>query len=326
MVKRSELNNKENHMKSSSNTIKKTIFLLPLLAVSLISSSCSTHYSDYDHKDVVAKLLLEKSFQVTAGGKLGVEVVAADVEVTTWSQNEVSVKIYGDEDALDKVDIAVEQSGNTVSVSIEKKSFLKSLSNLDLRVEVKTPASYSAEVKTSGGFIKLKDMNGSLALKTSGGNIGVANSSGSLDARTSGGDVKLGKFKGSAKLHTSGGNVQVKDVEGSVEAGTSGGDVEIDSQSGSIVAKTSGGSIRLKYTGENQGIECSTSGGDIDVYVPESFKADVMLKTSGGSVSCELPASNVKTGNSSFTGSVNGGGVPLICKTSGGSISLNKLK
>jgi len=307
-------------------TAKRSLLLILLGAASLVPSACTSHFGDHVGGTINEKLLLEKTFPSAQGEKLAVEVVAADVVVSTWNKNEVSVKIYGDDDALEKVDITAEKSGEGVFVEIEKKSFLKSLSNLGLRVEIITPESYSAGIKTSGGDVKVKDMSGSFALKTSGGNIGLKNLSGSLDAKTSGGNIRLEKFKGSAKVGTSGGNVEVKEVEGSVDAGTSGGDVLVDSKAGAISASTSGGNIRVIYNGENQGIECSTSGGDIDVYVPGSFKADVTLKTSGGSVSCELPASNMKTGQSSFTGLVNGGGPKLICKTSGGSISLNKLQ
>lgn len=307
-------------------TVKRSLLLMLLGAASLVPSAFTSHYSDQVGSSVNEKLLLNKTFPSSPGEKLAVEVVAADVMVSTWNKNEVSVKIYGDEDALEKVDISAKKSGEGVFVEIEKKSFLKNLSNLGLRVEIITPEKYSAGVKTSGGDIKVKDMSGSFALKTSGGNIGLKNLSGSLDAKTSGGDIRLEKFSGSANVGTSGGNVEVKEVEGSVDAGTSGGDVVVDSKSGAISASTSGGSIKVIYNGENQGIECSTSGGDIDVYVPQSFKADVSLKTSGGTVSCELPASNVKTGHSSFSGLVNGGGPKLICKTSGGSISINKLQ
>ena len=306
-------------------TVKRSLLLMLLGVASLVPSAC-THYTDIGTGDINQKLLLEKTLPTSAGAKLSVDVVAADVMVSTWNKNEVSVKIYGDDNALEKVDATVEKSGDGVLIEIEKKSFLKNLSNLGLRVEVITPENYSAGIKTSGGDVKVRDMKGSFALKTSGGDIGMKNLSGSLDAKTSGGNIRLEKFNGSANVKTSGGNVEVKDVEGSVDAGTSGGDMDIDSKSGAISASTSGGNIKLVYSGENQGIECSTSGGDIDVYVPADFKADVTLKTSAGSVSCELPASNVKSGNFSFTGTVNGGGQKLICKTSGGSISLNKLK
>ncbi len=313
-------------MKQAIKMIKKSLLLFPFLAISLFSGGCSAHYGDYIASDGPEKLLLEKSFQVNAGEKLGVEAVAADIWVSTWSKNEVAVRIYGNENALEKVDISVDKISSGVMIEIEKKSFLKSLSNLGLRVEVMAPESFNTDLKTSGGDIKVKDMRGSFAMVTSGGNIGLENSSGSVNGKTSGGNIKLMKFNGSAALKTSGGNIVVKDVEGSVDVGTSGGDIDIDSQKGTIVAKTSGGNIKLKYNGENQGIECGTSGGDIVAYVPETFKADVILKTSAGEVECELPASNVKTTHSSFTGTVNGGGMPLTLKTSGGSISLNKLK
>ncbi len=104
-------------------TVKRSLLLMLLGVASLIPSACTTHFSDYGGKDVNEKLLLEKNFPSQSGEKLAVEVVAADVVVTTWNRNEVSVKIYGDEDALEKVDITAEKSGEGVFIEIEKKSF-----------------------------------------------------------------------------------------------------------------------------------------------------------------------------------------------------------
>jgi hypothetical protein len=98
----------------------------------------------------------------------------------------------------------------------------------------------------------------------------------------------------------------------------------VQTASGTVNLGTSGGDIKLRYTGENQGINCRTSGGDIMVSVPADLKAEVALESVGGSVRCNLDATGVSMDKNKFSGNINGGGPRVICKTSGGSVSLKK--
>ena len=69
----------------------------------------------------------------------------------------------------------------------------------------------------------------------------------------------------------------------------------------------------------------STSGGDIDIKLPEDFKATMDVSTSGGDVSCSLNMSNIKKSyGSSLAGNINGGGEKLNAYTSGGDITVKE--
>jgi hypothetical protein len=129
------------------------------------------------------------------------------------------------------------------------------------------------------------------------------------------------KYSGKSVLNTSGGDIVVTAHKNELEAKTSGGDIQIDATEGKILAKTSGGDIILNYNGQNSGIELGTSGGDISIVLSSNFAADVLLKTSGGSINNNFKNSKMSEfSKSKFEGKYNNGGALLTAKTSGGSI------
>ena len=113
----------------------------------------------------------------------------------------------------------------------------------------------------------------------------------------------------------------LKEGYGNIDAKTSGGDVEINSKNGKISAGTSGGDIGVKYFGDNKGVELYTSGGSIKVQLSSDFSADVLFKTSGGSIKNKFNNSRAtEITKNKFEGKFNDGGAEFTAKTSGGSI------
>lgn len=270
------------------------------------------------------KLLHEKTFQTSPGKKLTVEGSSGDIIITTWDKSEVFVKISCNDNALEKMQFKMELVDDGILVKGERKS-TDWFSNIRVKYEVIIPSKYSVYAKTSGGDINIKNVDGKIELNTSGGDIDVQSSVGKLNGKTSGGDVDIKNQNGDIDVKTSGGDITLSGIKGDVNCKTSGGDIEIISNDGKINGSTSGGDITLDYSGPNKGVELSTSGGDIKILVPSDFGAKAELKTSGGKVSCNLNTSNVvEIKSTKFEADLNNGGAPLICKTSGGSISVKK--
>ena len=236
------------------------------------------------------QLIKEKSFKILPGKNLNIDLSSGDVEVTYWDKSEVSVKIYGNENAFNKMDFELNANDEMVEIIGKKKSSVSSwFSNINVQVEIKAPSQIN------------------------------------LDINTAGGDIKCGGIHGIAQLNTSGGDVWADKFSGDLNVSTSGGDVYLFCKDAKINAETSGGDIKLEYSGENMGIEVSTSGGDIDIKLPGNIKASLDLSTSGGDVSCTLTMNNVrKSYETSLVGDVNGGGEKLIAHTSGGDITVTE--
>jgi hypothetical protein len=273
-------------MYSKFNLIKKlSVYLIISLAFSF--NACG---SMHIHSDDDLQLIKEKSFNISSGKNLLVEISSGDVLITYWDKEEVFVKILGDEDAMEKMDFTMEGNGEQIKVNGKKKSSTSSwFSSISVKVEIKVPSKFN------------------------------------LDVNTAGGDIKCGGITGKAELSTSGGDIWADKYSGDLLVSTSGGDIFIFCTNTKINAETSGGDVKLEYEGENKGIDLSTSGGDIEVKLSKDFNAAIELSTSGGDVSCLLNMSNVKKSSGTrISGDLNGGGEKLSAHTSGGDITVTE--
>ena len=304
--------------------MNKMLLFTSLIILATTSFSCTMDNSYSDDQNL--QVLQEKTFQINQGKTLKVDASSGNIEISTWDKNEVYVKISGNNRAKEKVEFTFQNDENRVDVTAKSKSsFFGFSSGIRMRFEIKVPRNFNPETHTSGGNIKLDGLTGNPILKTSGVNIFVKNTTGNIRTNTSGGEIRVENVSGSVNLSTSGGNITANNFNGNFDAHTSGGNIKLTGNDSKIYAETSGGNIKLNYTGENKGIELSTSGGDIEIYLPADFNASAKLSSSGGRISCDFRGNNaVKISSSKFEADINKGGNPLYAKTSGGNIEVSK--
>jgi DUF4097 and DUF4098 domain-containing protein YvlB len=305
--------------------MNKMLLFASIIFMAATSFSCTVNSSSYSD-DQNLLVLQEKTFQINQGKILKLDASSGNIEISAWDKNEVYIKISGNSRAKEKTEFTFNNDENQVEVTAKSKSnFFGWNSGIKLRFEIKVPKNFNPETHTSGGNIKLEGLTGNPNLKTSGGNIYVRNSSGNIRTNTSGGEIRVDNVSGSVKLSTSGGNIEVNNFNGNFDAHTSGGNIKLTGNDSRIYAETSGGNIELTYKGENKGIELGTSGGDIEINLPEDFNASAKLSSSGGKISCDFKGTNaVKISSSKFEADINKGGNPLYAKTSGGNIEVSK--
>ena len=279
--------------------LKNTI----ILSIIILTAAWVNAYSDN------LKVIEEKTFQIQPGKNLKVDASSGGVSITSWDKNEVYVKILGNEKTEDKMEFKFKNDEDEVEVIAKRKSWLTGWfsSGIKLRIEITVPKKFNTKIETSGGGINIQDVSGNLYLSTSGGGITFKNVSGKFNVSTSGGGITGINF------------------QGDLDASTSGGGISLSGRDSKIKAETSGGSISLDYEGDNKGIYLSTSGGGIQIKLPEDFNASAKLSTSGGRVSCNLTANNAeKISSTEFIADLNKGGNTLYAETSGGGITVSK--
>ncbi len=304
--------------------IKFSIILLiiPIVLFFNMHALCSSNPSAKD--DDQSNVLQEKSFDTTPGKTFHLETSFGDVVITTSDNPKVIIKIKGNENSYKKLIISYENTDNGISVIAKKKgswNIFNFWGNNHLTFDITLPKTYNADVSTSGGDMSIKDLKGEVVLNTSGGDVKLADIIGPAKVKTSGGDISLNNISGAASLRTSGGDIEAKSFTGGLGASTSGGDITLSGSDSEIKASTSGGDIQLNYSGQNKGIELSSSGGNIEVKVPADFKADARLSSSGGSIDCKFKMNEVQEMSShKMIGKFNNGGERLVVKTSGGEI------
>ncbi len=319
-----------------------TLVVLALLAASPVA--CAD-----DPENVVSR-----TFDVDYGGTLTVDTERGSIEVKTTSKKTVTVEISlkvpfgkdGDaEEILEDFDIEFDHSGKNVTVTLESRhgwDWFGWDNHLRIHYDITVPEKYNLDLNTSGGSIKIADLEGDVECETSGGSLRISEIKGSIYGRTSGGSITLKGSDGTADLKTSGGGIEIGHVTGHVKAHTSGGSIHIDEAGGEVEGSTSGGSIRvnevrgaIRATTSGGSIsatiskqpekDCTlkTSGGGVTIYLAKGIKVDVNAKTSGGSVRCDMPITvSGLLGKNEVKGKINGGGPELYLRSSGGPVRI----
>jgi DUF4097 and DUF4098 domain-containing protein YvlB len=295
-----------------------------------------------------AETPIHRSFNVAPGGTLTIETDVGDIRVDP-SGSGVTVDVTQVTHVSKRhLEVTFDQQQNDVTVRAKLEPMSSrwfNWSDDDARFVVTVPSRYNVHLKTSGGEIKVGNLQGETRVKTSGGGITLGRIDGQVNADTSGGDVSLEGGTGNIDLHTSGGGIRIGDANASVTAKTSGGSIEIRRVAGDLLARTSGGGITI---GEANGtVDAQTSGGSIKAQLAQQPRADSRLSTSGGGITISI-APNVsvdvdahtsggdvdtdvpitllgKQEDSSLQGKINGGGPKLVLRSSGGNIRLRKL-
>lgn len=295
---------------------------------------------------------ISETFSMNQAGNLHVSTSGGGITVEGHDRNEVEVQMFvkhkgkqiSSSDAFfsemrNGYDISIKKSGNTVSASAKRKERSKQWNQVSISFHVTVPRRMSCELNTSGGGLRLDGVEGTQNLNTSGGGIKLNDIKGTAKAHTSGGGIQVSGQEGDLEVHTSGGGITVEDAWGSIDGRTSGGGIRLNNIHGEIDVRTSGGGITI--TGDAGYVKASTSGGNISVDI-DKLSSGLYLETSGGGIRANIPnkkgmdldlkASRVNIDLQNFSGSatknsivgsMNGGGVPVHMRSSGGNINVS---
>lgn len=312
-------------MKSRSRIIKILVGS-SIAALVLVLTATSTE---------ARQAYLTQEFDVSDNVDIEVKTSGGSIEVYGSNTDQVRVEMYvrkrgreldqGDVD-LDEWEIRVQQEGNKVYATANKEGRNRGWNNnnnISISFKVYAPVKSKADVRTSGGSLRLENLQGDQLARTSGGSITVEEIGGDVSLRTSGGSITINNIEGSVDANTSGGRIRAEKVTGGINARTSGGSITLEAVSGNVEAKTSGGSIEAEILSPDDFIELRTSGGSITVTVPKDLGYDVDL--GGNRVRADLNNFRGEFDKNDMEGTMNGGGTKLYAKTSGGSINLRYL-
>lgn len=301
---------------------------------------------------------LVKRFAVQPGGTVVVDVDIGSIDVNTHAANEVVVDVLrrvsrasqAEEEAyLADRPVTITPEGNTVTITSQAQAPGSKTSNGKQRTEAKytitVPAQFNARLKTAGGSVAVSDLTGEVKADSKGGGLQFTRLRGALDGgtaggpikvtdcdgdqqvKTSGGGIEVSGGKGSFDGKTSGGPVTVKNFRGAVQVKTSGGGITIDNVAGKLDGKTSGGGINASFASPlSDEVNLVTSAGGVTLRVAENSAFDLDASTSAGSVNCDLAIDSTgKPSRNHLKGPVNGGGKPVVLRSSAGSIQVRKL-
>ncbi|WP_350214013.1 DUF4097 family beta strand repeat-containing protein [Gracilimonas sp.] len=274
-----------------------------------------------------------EEFRVSGEVSLEVQTSGGSISVVGSNEDEVVVEMFvrrkGDyveagEADLSDYDIEIFQDGNTVKALVDRKSKGWNWNNgYSISFVVYAPEETRSRLKTSGGSLTVRNLNGSQELKTSGGSITAEGIRGEMVLKTSGGSINISEVQGNVEANTSGGTIRAETLVGNLDAKTSGGSIRLSGIEGNVDARTSGGSINAEILAPADYIELKTSGGSITIKVPEENGYNLDLD--GNRVYVNLNNFSGQAEKDEVSGTMNGGGTLIEAKTSGGSVRLEYL-
>ncbi len=334
--------------------------LFALFIVSLICFAVDAQKEPFMVKKFNASQIRNLDVKTSGGG---ITVVGYDnpeslVEVFVKGNNGKELTNDEIKEKLKNYTLEVGMEGNTLVCFAKNKEGNNWKNGLIVTFKILSPVNVNTDLTTSGGGIKMKNLNGNLRFTTSGGGLDLDRLAGDVKGRTSGGGIKILNSKENIDLITSGGGIKAENVSGNISLTTSGGGISLENMSGIVRANTSGGGIRID--GMNGDLNTSTSGGSINLgAISGSVKAStsgggidadiekigdfLVLHSSGGNINVNMPLNkgmnldikgnrvamhDYKEFQGSFDkdriqGTLNGGGANVKISTSSGHVSIN---
>ena len=202
------------------------------------------------------------------------------------------------------IQVSTRESGGELVVEVDVPGRFLLRGKADL--EVRVPRETRVSVTSANGLVSLSGLRAMVR------------------AHSSNGPVRVSDIVGDVEVHTSNARVQTACTCGRLVARSSNGKIDLAGHKGSVDAATSNGTIccRLDSVGA-EGVMLATSNGRITLDLPEQVDADVDMRVDNGTIRTqrEMPcAPREKEGRLRCT--LGRGGAPIKLRASNGSISL----
>ena len=296
---------------------------------------------------------ITKTFDLEQPGTLNAKSSGGGIVVKGNDQKQVIVqafvrkngKILSPSDPLVKevledFDLDIEKNGSVITANVERKRNFKFWNNVGISLTIIVPREMSCNVSSSGGGLKISNVDGTHDLTSSGGGIqlenvtgttkagssggGVhaANQNGDVRLSSSGGGVTLDEAHGSVFARSSGGSVRLKNIHGDVDASSSGGGVTVTGECGSVIAASSGGSVHVNISNLNKKLYLESSGGGVDATIQNGDKLGLDLDLKSDKVNIDLSNFSGTSKKDRVKGTMNGGGIPVYMHASGGNVNV----
>lgn len=296
---------------------------------------------------------ITKTFDLDQPGTLNSKSSGGGIKVQTHDQKKVVVNVFirknGNllgpsdplvEEVLEDFDLEIEKNGTTFNANVNRISQFKAWNNVGISLMILVPEEISCNLSSSGGGlkisgvsgthnfsssgggVKLENVSGTTKARSSGGGVHATNHNGDVDLSSSGGGVSLDEGTGSVTAHSSGGGVHLKNIHGDVNASSSGGGVSVSGECGYVKAKSSGGSVRINISNLSKELYLQSSGGGVDAAILNGDDLGLDLDLSSDRVNIDLHNFSGRSEKDRVKGTMNGGGIPVYVRASGGNINV----
>lgn len=245
-----------------------------------------------------AKDKIVKSYALTRDGRVTLQNIAGDIEVTSWKNDQVKITAMhagGPKNDLNEVVHITQTSGDIRINTRSNKSFGIFRSKLtSVRYELLIPESTHVKIETTSGNVNINDIGGGLDVETVSGDIKIFTAKKGVRSKTISGDIYVKDIYGNTNLKTTSGDIRIHDLDGSLEAESVSGDMDFKNIDGKVDLKTTSGDVSI--SGLKGSIEAESVSGDIDVKSLSEIN-EIEIETISG----EISAQGIFVPNGSYT-------------------------
>jgi Toastrack DUF4097 len=298
-------------------------FSLPLLAASEITDSYNKIFQVDGRPSLIIKNVDGRT-RILAKEGAGIQVQVTK-EVHDAKDSAEAKK------AADRVEVRLEQVGNRIEIAVRyPKSFsvvlFGSRPSVLVHFEVTAPSASDITASMVDGEMETRRFNGQISISATDGDIHATHLSGNAEVSLVDGDFTSEECTGHLSMRSIDGNMHVKDFQGSVEAKSGDGDLNLEGVFQSLNSRTTDGNMEIRArsgstTQNNWSIH--SGDGDLVVYLPNPFPANVDLKTGDGKIVTSFPIEiSGRISERNVSGKMNGGGNLLAIETRDGDITI----
>ena len=228
-----------------------------------------------------------------------------------------------------------------------------------VRLTVEMPPGLALELKSTSGDFATSDLTGRQSLETTSGDVEVRGAGAAVDITTTSGDVvvsgpggarvrsvsgdvRVDAAGGPLDLRTSSGEIAVSGAADSVRAASISGDIVVDraprgldagTTSGSVTVtgpvngtarvRSTSGDVELELGAGARRAEVNTVSGEIAVRLAAGLRCDLSLTSTSGSLAAGVPIQVRTMTRRELSGTVSGGGIPVILRSVSGDITVS---
>jgi DUF4097 and DUF4098 domain-containing protein YvlB len=274
-----------------------------------------------------------------------------NIELVAWNEDEVRVTgvkhAFGwngaaAEDALEGLQLAVDERGDTLTIEVRRPSFTGIGRSPYVNLEISLPAEILAEASVVSGDLSVEGVRGDLTLRSVSGEIAAEDTAGLMSINTTSGDVALEGHTGGLVVETVSGEVRadgdlqsprVESVSGEVELTGVSGDVNLRSISGDLAAHDSAGATLaiestsgdVEFSGalaEGTSSRIGTISGSVDVQLERADNLQLDLTSTSGDLETNLDLPRLERERRHVSGESGAGTTQLSVSTTSGDVEV----
>ncbi len=233
----------------------------------------------------------QERFVIGKRPQVDVSVKSGDILLLAGNPGEVSVELFGSDNAIDATEVV--QAGDVVTV--RDRSGIGGWLKRGVNVTVTLPPGTRALLRGGSGNATASVVLSHLTAEFASGDVRLDDVTGDVAVDSASGDVAIGSIGGDLSISLASGDLRIGETAGRAVIDSASGDINLGRVSGSLKVRTASGDVTVRSFGGSELIGQSMSG-DFRLGLESGLSVDADIQTRSGSIRNETTESAEREG------------------------------